>query len=122
MGNLTPDQQRKVDEILLEAKGLYVAILASEPPASLGLAIRDKKPWDKLAEPEITALFKVIVAIRKAATDGITAPAQASSAAGETGNGEPAKPATVADSPPEKVASERGEKPPKKGGLTASAT
>lgn len=110
MGNLTPENQRKVDEILIEAKGLYAAILASDPPASVAFAIRDKKPWEKLGEPEVTAFFKVIVGLRKAAIDAGALGAPPSSAAGETGNGEAPKPATTADPTPKKVAAEKGQK------------
>ena len=67
MSKLTEEERRKVDGILLEAKGLYAAILMVKPPASLGIAIRDAKPWEALGEGEITALFSVIVDLRKAA-------------------------------------------------------
>jgi hypothetical protein len=71
MANLTEEQKRKVDGILLESKGLYAAILMVKPPASLGIAIRDGKPWESLGEGEITALFSVIVELRKAAGVGV---------------------------------------------------
>lgn len=81
MANLTEDQKRKVDQILLESKGLYAAILMVKPPASLGIAIRDGKPWDALGEGEITALFSVIVELRKAAGAAIPgAPTEAAPA------------------------------------------
>lgn len=110
MGNLTPENQRKVEEIMLEAKGFYAAILASDPPASLAFAIRDKKPFDNLSEVEITALFKVAVTIRKAGEAAIAAATAGTSAAGETGNGAAEKPATVADTPPKKDSAKKPEK------------
>ena len=67
MGKLSPEDQAKVDLILIQAKGLYTAILSSNPPSSLALAIRDKRSWDKLSDVEVTALFTVIVTLAKAA-------------------------------------------------------
>jgi len=113
MANLTDDDKRKVEEILLEAKGLYAAILLTKPPASLGLAIRDAKPWDKLLEADITALFSVIVQLRKAALASLAA-AENGAATEPTPAPEAApKPATPPAEPRKKATAETSAGAPK---------
>lgn len=107
---------------MVEAKGLYTAILSADPPAALAISIRDKKPFEKLSEPETVALFTVIARIRKAGLAAMEAAQSASSAAAESGNGGAAKPATGAPLTPEVISPEKGPKAPKKGGLTEASS
>lgn len=65
MAKLEPETQQKVDQLLLEAKGLYNAIIASKPPASLGYAIRDMTPFEKLDDSAILGAVQIVAEIRK---------------------------------------------------------
>ncbi len=104
MANLTEEDQRKIEGILLEAKGLYTAILLVKPPASLGLAIRDAKSWESLGEPEITALFSVIVALRKAALSAVPPAAAEAAPASEAAPVAPARAQALEPEPAPKAA------------------
>ncbi len=115
MAKITPEEQAKVDEILLEAKGLYAAILYVKPPQSLGLAIRDGKPWDALGEADTIALFSVIVALRKAAMQASTAPPAEAAPAPVSAPKPNGKEATSAAGAPKKDPKKEGSEAPKTG-------
>lgn len=93
---MEPETQAKVDQLLLEAKGLYNAMLAAKPPASLAYALRDGTPFEQLTDEAVLGAVQVVAQIRKA---NAAAEAAAQNGAGKT---EPVTPTEVLPPPPQK--------------------
>lgn len=62
---LSAEDQKKVDRLLIEARALFDAAVKAELPVTLALALRDRKSFDALGEAEVEGICRFVAQIRK---------------------------------------------------------
>lgn len=65
VAQLTAEEQAKVTALVARSKVLYEAILKANPGNELGIALRDKVPFDKLKDESIAQVATAVALFAK---------------------------------------------------------